>query len=208
MKVLTAIMSYPKAEENGMNQAMRDTWLPNLPDWCDYKFFIPGKVNQGIPDAIWTGAEDDYWAYYDNFKHACRYALSNEYDYMFHCDRDTYVRPERLLDCRFSHYDYLGYPLIVPEWDGIYASMGAGCFFSRKSLEVILDDGQHHAYSDVAAGKALAKAGIKLWHDPRFFIFRIPVNRRSGLISMHLSTGTFAYEKEWMHEIHEEFNAP
>jgi hypothetical protein len=199
VKALVAIMSYPLAAQNGMNQAQRDTWIPQLK--YDYRFFMPGKATK--PDEIDTCAVDDYWAYWQNFRYACGWAYNHHYDFMFSCDRDTYVFPENFLSSRFDHHDYVGYPMTYDKCHVTYGSLGAGCWFSRRALYVCSQSARLHEHSDASAGMALSGAGISLWHDPHYFIFRIPVV--PGLISMHLSRGTFDYQKEWMYEIHKEF---
>jgi len=203
MKALVSIMSYPEACRNGMNQALRDTWLPDLQ--YDYKFFVSGPCSQ--PDEVNTGTPDDYWQYWLNFREAVRYAVAHDYDYLFHCDRDTYVRPENFQLSRFEHYDYLGYPLWVVDCPTVYASIGAGCWFSRKAMEVLKNAERAHLHSDVTAGIHLANAGIPLWHDPRYFLFYEPglITRTSGYVSMHLSKGTFDYSPQWMYDLHKEW---
>jgi hypothetical protein len=205
LKTLIGIASYPEAERNGMNKAMMDTWLRG--DTGDYMFFIPEFVYPSSMKSchiVSTRAHDTYEDYFRNFQLACGYILLQGYDYLFWCDRDTYVRPENFPLSRFDHYDYVGYPLEHPDCP-IYASGGAGRWFSRKALEVIMNSKQEHFHADISVGISLARAGIKLWADPRYFIWRVPITKHNGMIAVHLSQGTKNYDPDWMYDTHKEW---
>lgn len=205
MKAFIAIQSYNAACENGMNQALRDTWLKDLPDWCSYAFFVGSPRVKLKMDECPTEAKDDYWDYYANFRASMQYAATVGYDFVFTCDRDTYARPERFKDTRFEHHDYVGYPLTYHECPAVYASFGAGCWFSRKAVNILAHSERRHLHSDASAGWNLQDQGISLWHDPRYFVFRIPVTKQNGLASVHLSTATQVYDLKWMLEVHQEW---
>lgn len=93
-----------------------------------------------------------------------------EFEYIFKCDDDTYVRPERLLafDCQGN--DYIG-----AEWSpGVgYASGGAGYWLSRKSVAVLAPVLRCHSSGaeDVLVGQILANAGITLKKSDFFIPF-------------------------------------
>lgn len=93
-----------------------------------------------------------------------------EFEYIFKCDDDTYVRPERLLafDCQGNEY-------IGAEWSpGVgYASGGAGYWLSRKSVAVLAPVLRCYSSGaeDVLVGQILANAGITLKQSDFFIPF-------------------------------------
>lgn len=205
LKLLIVIGSYVQGALKGENQAVRETWLTGCP--YPHVFVHSGEKRDGwLPDELFTGTPDDYFEYMQMNRASMQYALDQGFDYIFHCDRDTYARPENFAVTRFEHYDYMGYPLSSPNHPGlIYGSGGAGCFFSRKAMQAIVDSTVHDPYGDIAVGMALADAGIPLWHNPRMMIWRVPMTKQNGMVSCHLSLGTRNYDPAWMREVHQEW---
>lgn|GEM_PF-425965 len=93
-----------------------------------------------------------------------------EFEYIFKCDDDTYLRPDRLLAFDCQGKDYIG-----AEWSpGVeYASGGAGYWVSRKSVAVLAPVLRRYTTGaeDVLVGQILANAGIHLKKTDRFIPF-------------------------------------
>ena len=83
MNLFIGIMSYPEASRNGMNDAVRHTWLRNCP--YHYKFFLPVKACQ--EDEVETSGVDSYEDYWTNAQPTSSYTPANGYDYPPPCDR-------------------------------------------------------------------------------------------------------------------------
>jgi Galactosyltransferase len=218
-KLFVAILSCWQDERNGNNNAVRETWLK---DMCGLNYaFILGEpsVQQVMlveppSDIQMYGVDDGYNALPWKTKFAVQYALNAGYDYLYKCDRDTFVLPRRLMSCGYEQRNYLGhFPLHPREGDitsgpdmaghHVYASGGCGYFLSRKAMEIITNEPVLDWAEDRWVGDTLARAGVHGWHDRRFWFKRdIGMARDSEAISCHLSHGTGCYNKNTMYEFY------
>lgn len=117
MKLLIAISSCFDFEKNGNNQALRETWLRDIRSspgvWVDYKFFF--GIGQGAERGILPGdavllrdVEDGYGTLTYKTRASLKWALEREYDFVFRCFPDTYVRFDRLMKCGFRRTSVRG----------------------------------------------------------------------------------------------------
>lgn len=163
MRLLVAISSCGDFERNGCNQAMRDTWLPELAaHGVDYKFFF--GFGQGIDGAhkpesvpkdgefLWVPDGYGYLTY--KTQSSLRWAAAHNYDFVFRCFPDTYAKVDRLMACGFEQHDYHGdfrneeggrtnggtgvFKPTLQEAQN-YASGGPGYFLSRKAYTHLLN---------------------------------------------------------------------
>lgn len=175
MKILIAIHGAHSQPEQ--MQAQRETWLRNLP--CDYRYFL-GTPARFDPDVeyvdfadgpVWKGPGRT-WTLNRKTEAAVTYALAHGYDYVFKCDDDTFVRPDRLLGSGFEKHDYSGTteahsarPIGVYRW----AQGGAGYWLSRRAMEIVSARGLHLSPAeDICVGQLLANHGIEPHHDARY----------------------------------------
>jgi hypothetical protein len=134
VKVLIGISSCNRFEQNGWNNAIRDTWLT---DGVDYKFFH-GKGSDSKPDVVVVEAGDHYEALSIKTRDKFKWSLDNGYDFLFHCYHDTYANVDRLMSSGFENYDHYGDYL---HRDGyIFLQSGQGYFISRKAMEIVVDE--------------------------------------------------------------------
>lgn len=221
MNLLIAISSCFDFEKNGNNQALRETWLPDVP--CDYKFFFgtgQGAENTELPsDAILLAQVDDgYGDLSRKTQDSLRWAATEGYDYVFRCFPDTYCRPERLVNCGFEAHDYCGDFRGEHCGPDNYPSGGPGYFLSRMAYELLLDapiEGVHRVSTyaeDLWVGQILNRhrdAGLKYFDDTRFINHgtRGPGPLRGNtIISTHLSCPD-RYYPDRMREKHSEWLA-
>jgi hypothetical protein len=136
MKILIAALSCELFRTNGNNQAMRDTWLPDVKG-ADYKIFMGQGSQIQRDDEVFLDAPDGYDSVTYKAKEMYKWAQARKYEYIFRCFPDTYVCPSRLLDSGFEKYDYSGNFAARP-LSGAYACGGAGCWFSRKAYETLI----------------------------------------------------------------------
>lgn len=189
MKLLIAILGAHTQPEQ--MQAQRETWLQDVT--CDYKYFLgesyTGTIALDRPDIfhIENLPDGPNWEGTARTPHMLRkveaivkYAWALNYNFVFKCDDDTYVRPRQLVESGFEQWDYVGGPEVhrmrtkeKTGWPGWFtfqfAQGGPGYWLSRKAMEVILDNGLHlYPGEDIAVGQLLAQNGIRLHPDPRY----------------------------------------
>ena len=80
-------------------EAVRHTWLKRLTPDMTARFIVGDGPKIEEPDVVQLSTPDSYDGLWHKVREAFRYSLSfgqPEYDYLFKCDDDTYVAPERI----------------------------------------------------------------------------------------------------------------
>jgi len=136
VKILIAILSCQLFKDNGNNQALYDTWIPQVKG-ADYKIFIGQGSTKTREDEVIVDAQDDYLHVTYKAKAMYQWAHTQGYEYIFKCFPDTYVCPSRLLTSGFEKYDYSGNFVCKPI-TGDYCCGGTGCWFSSRAYEELI----------------------------------------------------------------------
>ena len=146
MKLLMGVKGCWRDNGNGYHQAMRDTWVRDVPAAADIKFFMGAGAGHSYPDEVVLDCSDDYMSLPHKTRAILRWSLDRGYDFTFLCDSDTYVIPDRLLTSGFEDYDLVGLfngAIGVPNaTEGRYwawISGGNGFWLSRRASEVIVN---------------------------------------------------------------------
>lgn len=170
-------------------QAVRDAWFPRGLPTVEARFFV------GTDDACAALAESDTvtLAVPDDYEHLplkvvefFRHALeTHDFDYLFKCDDDTYLVPERLLELADGRADYVGNEFILNRGA---ADGGAGYLLSRAIVERIVADTSlaPTGNEDIIIGEAAIRHGAVAAVDRRLVwdTSRIPRWNNDG-ISCH-----------------------
>ena len=231
MRTLIAISSCYDFEKNGSNQAMRDTWLPDVRTFpeLDYKFFFgtgQGAESERPPDSVFfPEVEDDYGHLTYKTRASLKWALERDYDFVFRCFPDTYVRLERLMACGFEHWDYFGDFRGDPSTNEVthqkaqnYASGGPGSIMSKRAYSLCVDapvlgvwrDDITPYTEDLWTGNILGRhlyLELKYFDDTKRFINRgshFWPTKQNDVISSHLSCPE-RYTKDKMYAAHQAF---
>lgn len=209
MRALIAISTCGDFERNGNNEALRETWLKDLSSYAfvHHKFFF--GLGQGGPgpnhhrDSVILPVQDDYGHLTYKTQSSLRWAAARNYDFVFRCFPDTYVKVNRLMGCAFQSFDYYGdfrsegNPVNLQQSLN-YASGGAGYWLSKKAyirlldapvLGVWRDDVTPHA-EDLWVGNRLGQSAPLLYCDDRRFVnhgSRYWPNPSNDAITAHLS---------------------
>jgi hypothetical protein len=186
MKVLIAILSCYSLRH--CEQAVRDTWIKEIPTGVDYKFFLGQRT--GVHDAsvrlsedeIYLDVNDDFNGVTKKTVEIYRWALGQQYDFVFKCDLDTLVRPKLLLESGFETFDWVG------GQNSFFASGGAGYGLSKKAMEYVVEvEGAPGYEEDVHIARILLSHGIPLHNDPRY-LFVPGAKMDDSTITYHLSS--------------------
>ncbi len=192
MKILIAISSCQSFEDAGLNDPLRETWLPEAVKLgFDYKFFH-GSSAKAKDDVIIVSTVDELYGLTEKLKAKLRWALRNEYDYVFSCFPDTYARPERLLTSGFDRCDYLGNVYQFPD-SSPFAQGGPGYILSRKACEAAVSNNTAYLNDDAWLGDVLTLVGIAPMHNPDFKAFGPGPLLSNSTITNHLSTQPGGY---------------
>lgn len=214
MKLLVGITSCKRDEECGYNDTVRQTWFPDSNRIFETRFFVGLSDLPAKPDTVMLGCPDDYNSLPYKTRAMAEWALLNGFDFMYKCDRDTYVVPGRLRALHFQPYDYYGHfplhpvdgPITSPPDPAghyVYASGGCGYILSRRAMEVLRATEVTDWAEDRWVGDTLAKNKIMGYHDSRFW-FKPGAYTCSpyAMIACHLSRGTGNYNPSEMVVLH------
>ena len=200
MRVLIAIKSCERDAVNGCNVAQRVTWLPCVRG-ADYRFFVGQGHVTLQDDEVRVAAPDDYMALPYKTREIVRWSLAADYDHVFLCDTDTYVRPMRLLASGFDRGDLVGCvngpPSVPGAVEGKYAwvSGGNGYWLSRRAMSAVASHDPNHWAEDCWVAQVVQLQRLTVIDDQRY---------GNGEITTHFcSTGhKRLFEVTWMHEQH------
>jgi hypothetical protein len=141
-------------------QAVRDTWFKDVEPFAsnvEARFFYGEPKHDLLADEVKINVKDDYESLPAKTREICRWALANNYDFVFKCDDDTAVYVDRLyrelLDQRF---DYAGYEHCA------VCTGGPGYFLSRRAMRAVVDAGSSdHWAEDCWVAKVLGYQNIR-----------------------------------------------
>jgi hypothetical protein len=200
MNILIGISSCKPYEEQGYNDHLRNTWLPDATRLgIDYKFFV-GHNAEPKEDVIKVNAGDTYWDLGWKCQEKFRWALDKGYDFVFSADCDTYVCPEKLLTCGFEPFDYYGdfyHEDPRQPWphgsNGMFCQAGPGFFVNRKSMELFVAE-YKEGLCDNLIGEILKRNKVKIgdagWRrfTTHLTTSDIGPRKNNDVVTCHLST--------------------
>jgi len=149
------------------------------------------------PDHVVLDIPDGYFYSTHKFREACRWALTQGYDYVFQVLTDTFVIPYRLIDSGFEQHDYVG----TANNERTAIGGGAGMWLSRRALQYLVNTPVDMWVHDGWAGKILLKNGIGLVHDGRYTNLghgKIP----DDLITVHIANTPTVYDPRVMFDLY------
>lgn len=150
-------------------EAVRDTWLTKLPDGVVGRFFV-GDAGEAAPEADTvklSGVPDGYQQLPGKVLSFFRHALEHhDFEWLFKCDDDTYVAPERLASLIREGTALVGNDFLTEKG---YASGGAGYLVSREWVKRLVEDDSipSEGSEDVIVTGAIITGGGTAVSDPR-----------------------------------------
>jgi hypothetical protein len=150
-------------------QAVRETWAKDIEPFKSHvalKFFYgcpPGGFpRRPLPDEVFLEVPDDYEHLIEKTRAICRWAVQNDWDWVFKCDDDTGVYVSRLVSELMVQrgMQYGGYK------HGNICSGGPGYWLSKPAMRILghRADRKHQWAEDVNTGLILNGEGIEAIH--------------------------------------------
>lgn len=204
--LLISISTCNRFEENGWNDALRDTWLQDAKRLgIEYRFFT-GRDSKKTEDNVVLSCYDDYHSLMYKTLEKHQWAFSQGYTNVFHCYHDTYACPERLL-LHMNEADYFGdYYHADPRqpWPhyshGKSCQSGQGVFLSQQLLGYVVAEFPEMLKSRPDLWEEDVWTGLVARSHPELTIKdsrEMPCNltpddhgprKENNIISVHLST--------------------
>lgn len=135
VRILVGICSCQSAFSR--REGVRESWLTAPAPGVECRFFLGGEVSANEQsDTVGLDAPDSYEDLPAKVLEFFRYALKNyEFDWLFKCDDDTYLRLDRLESLCDEQYGLIGNHLLAERNS---PSGGAGYLLSRDIVEKIV----------------------------------------------------------------------
>lgn len=150
---------------NDQTQACRETWVRDFAPFRNVtvKFFYgkpaEGFPRQPLPDEVFLDCSDGYGSLIQKTTAICKWAVANDFEYVYKCDTDTWVFAEKLLvEMMENAFEYAGYR------HANVCSGGPGYFLSRRAFEIVASHGERprHDYAeDVHVSRVLSEHRIE-----------------------------------------------
>jgi hypothetical protein len=196
VRTIIAISSCELYEQTGLNEPLRETWLKDLPEGWDYRFFH-GRNSSPHEDVINLDCADEYYALTDKTKLKFKWCLEEGYDFVFSCFPDLYTVPVRLATCGYEAYPYYGTTAHNCP-GGRYCQGGPGYFVRADAAKIVADTRESYPNEDCFVGDVLRRHGILPTHDDRFKYLGPGPLKTNDIISNHLSPVPGGYTAEVM----------
>ena len=108
MKILFAVNSWHVAAQRGFHQVIRETWGKDVAP-ADLRFFIPKVPNHALQnDEVFLDVSWDYERICIEVQEMLRWSVEQGYDYTLMASTDSFLLPQKVLNCGFEGYDYAG----------------------------------------------------------------------------------------------------
>jgi hypothetical protein len=194
MKVMIAIPSCHSLRV--WQKTIEGTWAKNLPEQVDIKFFLGEPMVEPKVNEVFLKVGDTLKDLTHKVVAMLEWALSNDYDYVFKSDLDTYVKVHNLLCSGFEHYEWSG------GQNSHFASGGAGYWLNRRAMEIVVKYPiSAGPAEDVNTADALLASGVALHNDPRY-VFMPGQVMDDSTITYHLSSVKGWAEKATIEDVY------
>jgi hypothetical protein len=210
LKILIAVITCHS--QTHFQQAIRDTWLSQVPPDVDVRFFSgAGATREPKEDEVFLeSAPDDYFSLPEKVQCVLKWAYERGYDYALKLDNDVVIKPKELLSSGFDQHDFVGARNHNGKIEEIHTPWGFAYWLSRRAMKLVIDSplpgrpgsthNYYHANDEAWISTVLYKNLIFLHDDQRYFLHQgkpsRPMNRplraprRIGIVA---PPGTFAW---------------
>ena len=181
MKMLIGIITCHAHTQ--FQQAIRDTWLSQVPSAVDVRFFSgAGATREPKDDEVFLNVPDDYFSIPEKAQAMFKWAFDSGYDFAAKVDNDVVLSPEKWLASGFEQYDFIGPRNLNGKVEEIHTPWGFFYILSRKAIKLVIEaalpgrpGSTHHRYvanDEAWISTVLHVNGIVLHDDQRYFLHR------------------------------------
>lgn len=161
--------------------AIRETWIKDLPEGVDYKFFYGSKLRSKTErrndpkvtlrtpesDEVFLDCGDNYTSNPEKMKGICAWALAHGYDFILRCDCDTFLYPDRIITRDLPLWSLSDYSGSIPE--GYQFHPGGCMFLSARAMRLVIDARVTSWADDKWIGQVMRDHQIPMNPAPRIY---------------------------------------
>jgi Galactosyltransferase/Glycosyltransferase family 10 (fucosyltransferase) C-term len=190
VKIIVGVMTCCSVTQRRL--MCKQTWFSRLKLRRDIVpvFLVGNDVRNATiyEDTLCLPCNDDYYSLAYKTREFCRWAMTQDFDYLFKCDDDTFIYADRFVSFNPHNRHYIG----VDPVDHInpkFASGGAGYWLSRESARIVADmdierirehTGIQSYSEDLLVYHALTQKRIHFTQDKRFQAWNQPHRHPRG----------------------------
>ena len=150
--------------------ALRSTWIPQIPEELDYRFFSGPSERTPEADEVFLNCDDSYAGLPSKVQAIVLWALERGYDYVLKCDDDVVLLPVKFANSGFQNYDFVGHANGDP--GSVLVPWGFCYVLSKKAMELVAKAPLPNNNNDEAwVGHTLYSHGIRLNNDNRYHLY-------------------------------------
>jgi hypothetical protein len=167
-KVLLAVITCHKRKSFADYQ--RTTWAKGI-NSADVRFFVGRGQSEPRADEIRLDVPDDYAHLKEKVRAACRWAISNGYEYFFKTDDDVVLHPDEILASGFENENYIGRAVPLDGLGKVFAAGGSGYWLSLRAMRYVafaIPENSETVEEDRWVAEVLRNHGIRLHSDQRY----------------------------------------
>ena len=173
---------------------------------------VPLFTSELQGDEVVLNCPDGYFGLPWKTIESLEWALERKYEWIFRIFADTYVFPQRLADSSFFLHDFSGRSFDCPPcpahpYQAHAAPHGGMGYWTSAAAAKLLagDSAPTHWGEDTDAGFKLWRAGLKLFHDPRYvYDSSRPPEANRGKLTIHLNERAQKWNPSLMRSTHAE----
>lgn len=171
MSVLLAVVSCHTRDE--YSNAIRNTWLPSVPQGLDVKFFRGrGATRQPLGDEVFLDCRDDYEGLPEKVQAIFKWAFEHGYEYAAKVDDDVVVKPVAWFN-GFKRCDFTGGLETACKPNEIQTPWGFFYVLNRKTMKLVINAPlPSHGNDEAHVSTVLYTNGIYLTNDHRYWLHR------------------------------------
>lgn len=127
-----------RSRQNTWANAVRNTWLTQMPSTVDAKFFV-GRGSEQVPnDTVALDCDDSYAGLPNKVQEITRYAEKNGYDYVMKLDDDVVIKPKALLASGYDQHPYSGRANRRPtDKEPYWVPMGFAYWLNKQCMSIV-----------------------------------------------------------------------
>src|ERR1035437_3930578 len=133
MKTLLALITCHN--RGAYADAQRETWIPQIPEGLDYRFFLGPSERTPKEDEVFLNCDDSYRGLPNKVQEVVRWAQEHGYDCMAKVDDDVVLKPAAFLNSGFQSRDFTGH--INGDKGNVKIPWGFCYTLSKRAMEYV-----------------------------------------------------------------------
>src|ERR1039458_698081 len=196
-------------DSTALQQTFNENWrqwttrFPSSPSVWEKKDVPPAPLPGGFSakdDTVILQIPDDYKHMSYKTRESLRWAVQQDYDFIFRACCDTFIDFPRLMASGFAAADYIAGGMLQP----LYGIGGPGYWLRNRAAKLVINAPVTDWAEDRWVGGVLYSHGINLTVDSRYVSFPQHPLKSNDFITSHIALMPIPYDERIMYRFYEE----